>query len=139
MNRADGASGVMLGGKREAAANAARSRHCDKRAIEHSARQSHWETGKVVLWRLSFQSGNLPFAGTGSMIQGHEVLTVLLRLFPERRRSCLLYPLADARGFFGHAFHCRKDDSNENEENTGEPYDADHADRMRRCFIRYTG
>ena len=68
-------------GKREAGANPARSRHCDKGARVRVLCTSHWSFALRRRRRAAiFQPGNLPAVGTGAKAPDHEELVVPKKL-----------------------------------------------------------
>lgn len=111
--------------KREAGANPARSRHCDKGVYRQGAAAS--VTGTHVpgrrRWMLSFQPGNLPAVGTGAQAPDHEELVVPKK--PEKTEKGLFaLPSRKQKGpfcFAGHSFlyllfsknHVQKQERNE--------------------------
>ena len=111
--------------KREAGANPARSRHCDKGVYRQGAAAP--VTGTYVpgrrRWMLSFQPGNLPAVGTGAQAPDHEELVVPKK--PEKTEKGLFaLPSRKQKGpfcFAGHSFlyllfsknHVQKQERNE--------------------------
>jgi hypothetical protein len=114
----------MEKGKREAGANPARSRHCDKGACRQGAFAPVTEH---CLGRrrqaLSFQPGNLPAVGTGAQVPDHEELVVPKK--PEKtEKGLFVLPSRKQKGpfcFAGHSFlyllfsknHVQKQERNE--------------------------
>ena len=95
--------------KREAGANPARSRHCDKGVYRQGAAAP--VTGTYVpgrrRWMLSFQPGNLPAVGTGALLQITRNWLYLKSSWKIRGSFCVAVLHTERPSFFCGSFVCK--------------------------------